>query len=199
MGINKIMERGIFLDRDGVINPNIFYPDTGEWESPRSPADFDIFPWAIQSLRQLMNNQFKLFLVSNQPSYAKGKTTMDNLLAVQKKLFHVLTANGIKFSDYYYCYHHPRSVVPELAISCECRKPGTLFLKEAKRTYALDMKSSWMIGDRDTDVICGRKAGAKTILIINQKEIEAKKAGLSHPDFQVANLWEAVNLVLPGK
>ena len=190
------MVKGVFLDRDGVINPNVFNKASGEWESPLYPQDFKIFPWVVQSLRRLTDNKFRLFLVSNQPSYAKGKTSLGNIKAIQEKLHSILIDNQIYFTEYYYCYHHPQGIVPELSLACHCRKPGTLFLKEAEKRYSLDMSLSWMIGDRDSDVICGQKAGARTIMILNQKELREKKTPESTPDFKAANLIEAVDIII---
>jgi len=190
------MRKGIFLDRDGVINPNIFNPSTGEWESPHHPEDLELFPWSLESLRKLRGNNFYLFLVSNQPSYAKGKVLLEDIKIVHEKLHSILAENKIIFTEYYYCYHHPQGIVPGVSISCSCRKPGILFLEEARRKYSLDMGLSWMIGDRDSDILCGQKAGVRTILILNPEELTAKKAGKSSPNFEVNSLAEAVDIIL---
>ena len=189
------MKKGIFLDRDGVINPNVFNKATGEWESPHCPKDFKLFPWTIQSLRRLQRSLFNLFLVSNQPDYAKGKTSLKNIQAVHEKFHSILIDNQIYFTEYFYCYHHPQGIVPELSIECDCRKPGTFFLNEAERKYSLDMSLSWMIGDRDSDIICGQRACFRTILILNQNEFGVTKKIESTPDFKVANLLEGVDVI----
>lgn len=190
------MAKAVFLDRDGVINRNVYNDATGEWESPLHLKDFELFPWAIECLQQLQAENFNLFLVSNQPSYAKGKTTLENLKAINEKLHTILIENQILFKEYYYCYHHPQGIVPDLSVVCNCRKPGTFFLEEAKKNYPLDMSMSWMIGDRDTDIICGQTIGIKTIMIVNQKEPQRKNNMACTPDFTVANLPEAVKIIL---
>jgi len=189
------MNRAVFLDRDGVINQNVFNNATQEWESPHSPADFKLFPWTIESLLRLQEHQFQLFLVSNQPSFAKGKTSLENIKAIQAEFHSILLKNKIYFKEYYYCYHHPHGIVPELSIQCDCRKPGAFFLNEAKRKYSLDMSNSWMAGDRGSDILCGQKAGVKTLLIINEEE-RSKKLQDVVPDFKVKNLQEAVNIII---
>jgi D-glycero-D-manno-heptose 1,7-bisphosphate phosphatase len=193
MGIHKIMNRAVFLDRDGVINCNMFNKTTGEWESPYYPEDFELFPWAIKSLRQLQDHNFFLFLVSNQPSYAKGKIPLGNIKAIQDKFHSILTENQVYFTEYFYCYHHPNGKLPHLSIACDCRKPGTLFLKKAEKKYKLDLRSCWMIGDRDSDIACGVKAGVKTILILNKKK--TKDTYLSEPNFKAVNLAKAVDII----
>lgn len=190
------MEPAVFLDRDGVINYNALNSLTGQWESPHHLQDFQLFPWAIQALRKLQKNKFKLFLISNQPGYAKGKATLKEIKAIADKLNSVFVENKIFFTEYFYCYHHPAGVVAKLAVECSCRKPGIAFIQEAEKKYSLSLNSSWMIGDRDSDISCGRRAGIKTVLIVNAQELSAKKAGQSTPDFKADNLSEAVNIII---
>ena len=187
------MNRAIFLDRDGVLNPPVLNLKTKEYEAPQHERDFILHPGVIESLRQLLDLDYKLFLISNQPDYAKGKTTLENLQAVHKKMHSALKENEIEFYEYYYCYHHPQGIIPEYSIVCECRKPGNLFIKQAKSKYNLDISNSWMVGDRDADVYCGQSAGTKTI-IIKQKHSDGK-AGQSKPDFKVNDLKEAVEII----
>ena len=190
------MNKGVFLDRDGVINPNIFNKSTGEWESPHQPDDFYLFPWTLEALRKLQDNGYKLFLVSNQPSYAKGKTSLENIKAIQDKFHTILNNNDICFTEYYYCYHHPNGIVPEFSIKCECRKPGILFVKQAESKYSITLESSWFIGDREADIICGFKAGTKTIMVIDTDRPQTKKPVECNPDYNVSTLMEAVNIIL---
>src|ERR1043165_7062377 len=98
--------QGIFFDRDGILNGLIYYGDTDEWESPRGPQDFKIIPGVLEVLGALQQQGWRLFLISNQPSYAKGKTSLENLQAVHVELESMLTTAGISFSGVYYCYHH---------------------------------------------------------------------------------------------
>ena len=189
------MNEAVFLDRDGVINPNIFNKATGDWESPYILGDFKLFPGVIKALKKLQKGGFYLFMVSNQPSYAKGKAVLENIKAIQKELDSIMLKNKIRFTEYFYCYHHPQGIIPELSINCECRKPGTLFLEEARKRYSLDMGSCWMIGDRDSDIACGRKAGVRTILVLNKDEINAKRSGAVLPDFEALDLSGAVDII----
>jgi D-glycero-D-manno-heptose 1,7-bisphosphate phosphatase len=187
----------VFLDRDGVINELVLNPDTGEYEPPHFPEDLIIFPYVIDSLLILQDAGFGLFLVSNQPDYAKGKTTLENLHAVHTRLHHILSMEGIHFQKYYYCYHHPRGVIPEYSFLCECRKPKPFFILQASHDYRIDLRHSWMIGDRDSDIICGKTAGVKTISIEYKHSVQSR--GILHPDFSVANLKEAVGIILSNK
>ena len=74
MGTDR--RRAVFLDRDGVINQNVFNPATGEYEAPLIVQDFALVPGVQKALLRLQTAGFLLFLVSNQPNYAKGKSTL---------------------------------------------------------------------------------------------------------------------------
>jgi D-glycero-D-manno-heptose 1,7-bisphosphate phosphatase len=165
MGINPLVE-AVFLDRDGVLNHNVFYEDTGSLESPRTVADFELYDDTIPSLRKLQDAGLTLFLVSNQPNIAKGKSTLSELYEVQRRFACCLDQAHILFQEFYYCFHHPESNVPEYGGQCQCRKPSPLFLFRAARDYGIDLSQSWMVGDRLTDVECGKRAGVHTILVL---------------------------------
>jgi D-glycero-D-manno-heptose 1,7-bisphosphate phosphatase len=188
------MKRAVFLDRDGVIIELVLNPATGEYGPPRTPEDVVLCPDAIDSLRALQDTGFELFLVSNQPDYAKGKTTLENLQAVHERLDGLLRSDSVRFREYYYCYHHPDGVVPVYTSVCECRKPKPYFLRSAAEKYDIDLSCSWMIGDRDTDIGCGRTAGTRTILI--EYPHSSGYRGSSQPDYKTANLKEAVQIIL---
>lgn len=188
------MSRAVFLDRDGVLNPLVFNECTGEYESPNRPEDFSVYPYIVRSLRALADAGFRLFLISNQPSYAKGKTSMANLQAIHGLLDQYLQENKIVFAEYYYCYHHPNGIVPGYSGACQCRKPQPFFILQAAEKFGLQLTECWMIGDQDTDVQCGQNAGMRTIQLVNSHS--AAKRGQTRPDYQVADLSAAVEWLL---
>jgi D-glycero-D-manno-heptose 1,7-bisphosphate phosphatase len=188
------MNKAIFFDRDGVINKLVFNPETNEYESPHEVKDLELMQNVLEPIKMLYDSGYHLFVISNQPSYAKGKTTLENIKEIHLRLQNMIGDHGIIITEYYYCYHHPHGIVPEYSGECECRKPKPFFINKAKDDYDLDLSQSWMIGDQDSDIECGRAAGVKTIMIRN--EHSRKKRGSSSPDYSVDNLSESINLIL---
>lgn len=188
------MSRAIFLDRDGIIDELVFYPSTNEWESPRSVADLRLIEGAFEPLARAAHAGWLLFIVTNQPSYAKGKVTKDELLDVHDTVVGALSEHAVPITKSYQCFHHPKGVVAELTIACECRKPGTLFLREAAREFDVDLEASWMVGDQDMDLACGRAAGCKVALI--EYPHSANKRGKVEPDLRCRDLAEFVDHLL---
>lgn len=140
------MNKAVFLDRDGTI--------IREWA--RKPEDVVLLPGALEALKSLKNAGFLLFLVSNQPDYARGRASMEQLWDIHERFVGLL--DGVRFTEYYYCYHAPED-------GCPCRKPGAAFLETAQQAHNIDMAQSWMVGDRECDVECGRAAHVSTIKI----------------------------------
>ncbi len=201
MAIDKT-ESAIFFDRDGVITKPVYSEKFGEYQPPHFPGDVIFYDEAIAVLRDFMALGIPLIVVSNQPDAAKGKVSIKNLYSVQNKIAEVLRDNGITFNDYFYCYHHPDGIIPELSGKCDCRKPKNKFLTEAVKKYSLKPEKCWMSGDRSTDIEFGKTLGLKTVFIDRGQVLSArdKSSPLSvkpsvKPDFVISNLREYYNLV----
>lgn len=183
----------LFLDRDGVLNELVHYPDTGEWESPRCAGDFRLLPGVGPTLAGLKGKGWPIFIVSNQPSFAKGKTTLEALKGVHQRMMEDLARDGVTVDGSLYCYHHPAGTVPEYSGPCPCRKPSPFLLVEAARNHGLDLGASWMVGDQDMDLLCGRSAGCRTILI--PCEASRSKRGGQVPDVVCAEFADILAVV----
>lgn len=188
------MANAVFMDRDGVLIELVLNPATEEYEPPHSTEEIKFYPYVFECLERIQDAGYDLFLVSNQPDYAKGKTTLEALEKVHKKFNQLLKSHGIYFKEYYYCYHHPWGVIPEYSYECVCRKPKPFFLFKAQEDYNVEPGNSWMIGDRDTDIECGKAGGTKTILI--EEPLSMDKRGKSMPDYRVKDLREAVEIII---
>jgi D-glycero-D-manno-heptose 1,7-bisphosphate phosphatase len=184
------MNKAVFLDRDGVINKMVLNNKTGEFEPPHRVEDLHIFDWVYSSLHKLSENNFYLFLISNQPDYAKGKTSLENIYSVHNALDKNFKEKNVIFKEYFYCYHHPDGIIKEYSVKCKCRKPGTFFIDYAVEKYEIKRDFSWFIGDRENDIQCGKKANLKTIYI-NRNLTNDYGA-----DFSAENLEKAVDLII---
>lgn len=194
MQLSRSKEKALFIDRDGVINAAVYYADFGEHESPRTAADLALLPGVIKALQVAQAAHWKLFLISNQPSYAKGKTSLENLKGVQAALLQQLIENQLFFEEFYYSYTHPNGIVPEYTGESDYRKPNPGFLLQAQAEHSIDLKQSWMIGDRDTDIQCGQAVGCKTAQILYP--LSADKQGQSQPDLRCQNLPDFIQQLI---
>ncbi|MFH1227540.1 MAG: HAD-IIIA family hydrolase [Planctomycetota bacterium] len=187
-------QKAVFLDRDGVLNKLVFNPATRAYESPHHPKDLFLYSHIAAPLKELIKAGYKLFIVSNQPSYAKGKTTLKAIKQIARKFRVALERDGVRITESFYCYHHPKGIVPKYTKKCACRKPEPFFLLKAQKKYNLSLRNSWMIGDRDSDVDCGLRAGCKTILVKNPRSADYQ--GKIKPDYAAKDLKEAVKFII---
>jgi len=201
MGVNEIMYRGVFLDRDGVINELIYYPEHGVLDSPFTVAQFRLIPGVCEAINKFRELGFKVIIVSNQPGMAKGYLSQETFDKIRKRMSDELAKEGAFCDGEYYCFHHPEASVKRLKANCGCRKPKPGLLLEAAKDLNIDLSQSWMIGDGLTDVQAGKSAGCRTILLGKMKcELcHLMDEQDAHPDFIAANLLEAANLVKSHK
>lgn len=172
------MNRGLFLDRDGTIIEDVGYLS--------DPGQIRFLPGAPEALAALTAEGWKLFLVSNQSGVGRGMIATHEMDAVQARFLAMLGERGVRITESYLCVHAPDA-------GCACRKPSTLFLEQAAREHGLDLARSWMIGDREGDILCGRNAGCATIWLRNEMfEVAADLPSYIEPD------WDAIYRRLSG-
>lgn len=184
-----------FLDRDGVLNELVYDPDSDARESPLKVEDVRLLSGAAAAAHELASTGFALVCVSNQPAAAKGKVTVEQLLAVHARVVHLLARAGVQLDASRLCLHHPRGVVPELSRPCACRKPGPGMLLDAARSLGLDLSASWMVGDTDADILAGRAAGCRTVLIEHPGSSRKRSSKIS-ADLAASDLLHGVAQML---
>jgi D-glycero-D-manno-heptose 1,7-bisphosphate phosphatase len=184
----------VFLDRDGVLNELVVDPLSGTGESPLAVADVRLVAGAAMGAGALARMGFALVCVSNQPAAAKGRVSVERLLAVHERVLALLAREGVCLDASRLCLHHPDGVVPELSGPCACRKPAPGMLLDAARALDVDLGASWMVGDTDADVGAGAAAGCRTLLIEHPASIH-KRRSRPRPDLTASDLPGAVALL----
>jgi D-glycero-D-manno-heptose 1,7-bisphosphate phosphatase len=149
----------IVLDRDGVLNALVPNPAEPRPDSPLRTLEVVVFDWVADVLRDLTDAGFGLAIASNQPAWAKGKTTRAELQAVHAAVVLEATSRGGVILSSHICYHRAED-------ACTCRKPATGLLADAFAQHpGYDRATSWMVGDRAPDVIAGAAFGLRTALL----------------------------------
>jgi D-glycero-D-manno-heptose 1,7-bisphosphate phosphatase len=154
-----------FLDRDGTLNAGVPDPASDGLESPLSVADVRLLPGAAEAARSLSAAGYALVCISNQPAAAKQKVSLAELKAVHERVLTLLEQDGVEIAGSRICLHHPDASDPALRGACSCRKPGDGMLRHAADALGLVLEDSWMLGDTDSDVEAGSRAGCRTVLL----------------------------------
>lgn len=189
--------KAVFLDRDGVINEIVFNEDTELLDSPMNESQFVLLPDVVEAIRKIKEKGYYVFLVTNQPAAAKGKTTLRALYDINTGFSQLMSDEGAPLDGVYMCPHYPK-VLPLtreafLCKECDCRKPKPGLILRAGETYNIDYENSYMIGDSYTDVLAGEAAGVKTIFLGDLKCDVCKRLDGSSPTMIVKDLMEAAN------
>jgi D-glycero-D-manno-heptose 1,7-bisphosphate phosphatase len=188
VGIDALMRSAVFLDRDGVLVEEVFYPQTGEWEGPLGPEDVRLTQGAGAALRAFRESGLVTVLISNQAGHAKDKTSLRSLWLAHERFVSLLAADGAHLDRCFYSYAHPEGVVPYFSGPSLDRKPNPYNILIATAQLNLHLPSCWMMGDRESDIICAQAVGVRTILIENPNA----PVGKSQAQFRCRKLTDAV-------
>lgn len=144
--------RAIFLDRDGtvIVDPPDERVDTEE--------KIQLLPNSLEGLKALSTLDYGVFFVTNQAGIAEGRITVEEFWRLHNIVLEKLAPSEIKILKTYLCPHAESD-------GCECRKPKPKLLLDAAKEFNIDLRESWMIGDRESDVMAGVNAGTKTVLV----------------------------------
>ena len=167
--------RAVFLDRDGVLMEEAHYCS--------DPARVKALPGSGEALRRLRAAGFGAFIVTNQSGIGRGLITEAQYRAVEEELLRQIGPASIDAT--YFCADLPGT--PSLR-----RKPEPGMVLEAAAEYALDLSRSFFVGDRSSDIECGRRAGTRTVLVLTGYGAEQNCA----PDFTARDLADAADIML---
>ncbi len=174
----------VFIDRDGVINVDL-------WKYVERWDEFKFEEDVLPALKKLADNNFKIFIISNQAGVGDGVFTEAALWDIHNKMLAEMEKAGIKIAGTQYCLHGKKA-------GCDCRKPKTKLLENAVKGVTFEKSKTFFIGDKLGDIEAGKNFGIKTILVRTGYGAKAEKelAGTTRPDYISDNLFTAVSTVL---
>lgn len=148
---NMNNNKAVFFDRDGVINKE-------RKDYVKTVDELELFPGIATHLKKLKEAGFLLAIVTNQSAINRGLTNHKNVQEIHMTIQNFLNRNGTSIDGFYVCPHRPDE-------GCQCRKPEPGLLFEAARELHINLKSSWFIGDKESDILASKKAGCMSLKI----------------------------------
>lgn len=187
------MRPAVFLDRDGTLIEERHYLC--------DPAGVCLYPGTAEAIRDLRAAGFACVMVSNQSGIGRGLFTVDDLHRVQEELARQLAAAGgpgAVLDAWYFCPEAPKADGDRRAIEHPDRKPGPGMLLRAAREHGLDLATSWMVGDMESDLLAGRNAGCRGSILVRTGYGSALSAagGIEAALHIAADLREAADWIL---
>ncbi|MFA4849317.1 MAG: HAD family hydrolase [Methanoregula sp.] len=153
------IKKAVFLDRDGVIT-----------EDPPHYAhridQVQIIPGSADAIRLLNEGDFIVIVVSNQSGVAKGYYQEHDIRLFNDEMKRQLSLEGAYIDAEYYCPHHPEGIIDRYRQECSCRKPQPGMLIQAAEEHQINLKASFMIGDKFSDIVAGKSVNCRTIFVL---------------------------------
>ena len=180
----------VFLDRDGTLVEEAGYLDRLE--------RLQFFPYSVDAVRTLNRAGFPVVIVTNQAGVARGIFREDFVAEAHRHITERLERGGARVDGFYYCPHHPEASIERYRLACDCRKPQPGLLHRAASDLNLDLRRSFVIGDRWHDLEAGQAVGARGVLVrtgYGRTEESSPKAGVV-PAAIVDTLIAAVSWIL---
>jgi D-glycero-D-manno-heptose 1,7-bisphosphate phosphatase len=184
MGKNK----AVFFDRDGTINV--------EKNFLIDPLEFEFIAGVPEALKRLQEAGFLLVVVTNQSGIARGYFSLRQVNRLHDHMRRLLAGYGVGISAIYVCPHHPAFAAGDSGGECECRKGKPGMLLQAARDLDIDLRKSYMIGDKKADIEAGLAAGCQSFLVkTGYGEVWAELPGAEQVTI-VADLPQAEALII---
>lgn len=188
------MYRAIFFDKDGVLNVDKGFEDF---------LNVELYKDSGETIAYFRSKGFKIFVVTNQTCIARGLITEKELKQSLKEFEKLLLQQNsdAKIDEIFYCPHHPNATDEAYRKNCKMRKPHPGMLLKAAEKYEIDLKKSYLIGDRVTDITAGYLAGCLTIQVLTEKyQDKGIESDLHYntnlePDFKILELNDLKRII----
>ncbi len=151
------MQPAVFFDRDDTL-----VQDTGYLHKI---ADFKWVSGAKTALQTITRAGIPIFIITNQGGIGKGLFSIQDMHSFNQYLCAQARNAGAKITDIAFCPHHPEAVIEEFKTPCDCRKPEAGMILALAQKWQIDTHKSVVIGDRNSDIEAGRKAGCTSFLL----------------------------------
>ena len=172
------MKPAIFLDRDGTLIEEVNYLSRVE--------DLRLFPSTSGAIKDLKDSGFLVIIVTNQSGIGRGIFDEDSMHAIHEQIQTEL--NGV-IDGFYFCPHLPCD-------GCECRKPGLGMIRAAQADFDIDIRRSWIVGDKKIDIETGHMAGMRTALVLTGYGMQHKDSLQVPADVVADDLGSAAKRII---
>ena len=170
------MNKAVFLDRDGTLIEEKNYLS--------NKKDIKFLDGIFEGLKKLQKD-YLLIIITNQSGVARGYFDEEKVIEINSEIKKQLLDHGVVITDIFYCPHHKDGIIDKYSIECNCRKPKTGLIDIAVEKYNIDLSKSYVIGDKDSDILLAKNTGCKSILVKNKNYTNEIK-----PNYVINNICD---------
>jgi D-glycero-D-manno-heptose 1,7-bisphosphate phosphatase len=184
-------QRAVFLDRDGTLSRDVGYP--AHW------SQVHVYPYAFEAVRRIRQAGLAPVVITDQSGVGRGCFSEDDLRALHREFGAAFARRRARIDGFYYCPHFPSGGRPAEEARCSCSKPNPELARRAAAELGLELRNSYVVGDKPADVLLGLAVGAVPVLVLtgygpqSLRELEARKIRPAHA---AENLAAAVDWIL---
>ena len=186
------MNKAVFIDRDGTINQDTGYLNHLD--------QIRLLPHVPEAIKLIKDVGFRVIVITNQAGIAKGFLTEEFLEEANNKIYSLLKEKEAVIDKFYWCPHHPDAPIERYRLQCQCRKPSPGLVLKAAKDFNIELKDSFVIGDKDSDLEVGFTLGMKSVLVLTgygQRTLYYLRLnGKRMPHYIASNLYEAARWIL---
>lgn len=165
--------KAFFFDRDGTLIIDKHYQS--------NPNEIEYLDHYFELIELLQKKEYKLFIITNQSGVARGYFPVSKIIECHEKMNSDLLAKNLKgFEQLAFCPHAPED-------NCPCRKPKNILIEEIIKKWNIDVENSYMMGDKESDVLAGKNSNLKSCFIGQEK--------LESADYNFKNLKELISYI----
>lgn len=175
------MNKAVIMDRDGTIVKDCHFLS--------DPKHLQIYKGVFPALRKLGENGWKLIIGTNQSGVGRGYFGVDAVHLVHDRLIELFEKERVKINEIYFCPHHPDD-------NCVCRKPELGMLTQAARKFQLDLRQCVVVGDKESDILWGKRGGTRTVLVLTGKGKKTRRKMKQNPDYVSKSFYDAAKWIL---
>ncbi len=183
--------KAVFLDRDGTLNKDVGYPNSFD--------AIEVYPYSYEAVRKINRSGFLAVVVTNQSGIGRGLIEEKNLIEIHLKMRELFDTNNAQLDAFYYCPHYINSQDPGYRKDCVCRKPNPGMALKAAEDLSIQLKGSYMVGDKVEDIEFGLNFDAVPVLLLTghgQKALRKLEEKGIQPAHVAKDLKEAVDWIL---
>jgi len=177
----------VFIDRDGTAVEDVGYLN--------NPSQLKLLPRAAEGIR-LLQDRFVIVIVTNQSAVARGLLGEEKLALIHCELAAILHSRGTFLDAVYACPHYAGLGDPPYNERCYCRKPQPGMLLQARDDFGIRLSSSFMIGDKSSDILAGQRAGVAATVLVRSHQTEPSLRPDIMPTYAAEDLYSAARLIL---